>query len=159
MTKVQRNLLIVGVIVILFCGGLFWLASSKTGDLLNEANQDAAKAGDIALTSIAAEWEYEELMRFASATYFANNTEAETLEWLETMKEQLGPFQEGAGYVEQIVPTEDLRGDTALGCVYHNEAQFEKTKAKIEMVMILRMPEGEPVGDWSVASIGVTALD
>jgi hypothetical protein len=147
----RTQFIILGVVLVVFCGLATWMLGKWGVGLMNAERSAAALAGDAYLQDIASDWSYDQLNLHAGARLLTSQTDEELVEYLADMRAKLGPYVSGTGTVSTLNEGEDLNGDPVMLAAYECHATFEKQDAIVNMVLSLR-----EVGDWSIDSLGFT---
>lgn len=134
------------------CGFGGWFIFTQAKDTIFAMNEEVTFEGDELMERLCRTWSQEDLMYYASADFLVMTEEAEREAWLKKMREKLGAFKTGKGFIHGAVTVvKDLGGEDAFGAVYDNKAEFEKANATVRIQFIKRMK----TGGWQMASLVV----
>lgn len=148
MPKRRKVLIILGVVLILFCGLGSWFTFNWANQTINAQENDAKDFGKYATELIASEWSETDLRRVVSAQFFHDVDELHQKTWLKAMKSELGALKSLDKLGAKLRAGNDIDGKQALFADFSCIGTFEKNKVYVRMRLVKR-----DIGDWSAAAI------
>lgn len=135
-----------------FCGIGGWFIFTQAKNTIFAMNEEVIFEGDELMERLCRTWSQEDLMYYASADFLVMTEEAERETWLKKMKQKLGAYKTGKGFIQgSVTVVKDLGGEDAFGAIYENKAEFDKAKVTVRIQFIKRIK----TGGWQMASLMV----